>query len=811
MRPIARTLASTLLAAVVVAFVAMPALADAPAAVDDHYSTAEDTPLVVDASLGVLWNDTDSESANLTVQLGQNAQNGTLTLDPSGSFTYTPAGDYNGSDSFTYQALDGPDGSNVATVTIDVTPVNDPPVANDDAITTAEDTPVPIAVLSNDTDVDGDQLSVQSVTDPAHGTATNDGDGTVTYSPAADFHGAGSFDYTVSDGHGGTDVGSVSVVVSAVNDAPVANPDAYLTPHDKQLSVAAADGVLFNDTDADGDGLNAVPGTDPAHGALTLHSNGGFDYTPNNGFVGTDTFTYTAFDGTADSDPATVTIQVTDQAPTVQGQVDELDEDTTLHVDSSDGLLKGASDADDDAGTLTSTVVDQPDHGTVDTQPDGSFDYTPDANYNGPDSFTFRASDGITSGPPATVDLTIDPVEDPPSAADDTVTTAEDTPVLIPVLSNDSDPDLTDSLSVDLTGFSASHGTITVDGSGVQYTPAHDFNGLDGFDYTVDDGHGGTAVGHVTVHVTPVDDAPVGVADSYQFTTSPLTTTAANGVLANDTDVDGPFRHAVLVTRPALGTLVFHPVDGSFVYTPNANVCQRNDSFTYRVSDGTLQSAPVTVSLQVRIARRPASLTLTRSATPVDYLSPVTMTAHLSAFSPGARITLGRTPLGGTAVAAGVKSPDAHGNATFVISGLTKRNTFTAASTDNCHVAAASPGSIVDVRAKVIGTLAGGHLAHGVRTYVNVNPLYTTKVTPAHPGAAVRWQWQVKQHGVWKDYFTPTVTLGSNSTVAFGLTGWAPNALNRIRAVGPYDGSGHHLLDNAPGGSTWLYFVVKPA
>jgi hypothetical protein len=260
-----------------------------------------------------------------------------------------------------------------------------------------------------------------------------------------------------------------------------------------------------------------------------------------------------------------------------------------------------------------------------------------------------------------------------------------------------------------------------------------------------------------------------------------------------------------------LGTLSLH-ADGSFVYAPKANVCQRNDTFTYKVSDGSLQSAPVTVTLQVRIPRLPATMSLTRSSTAIDYLGTLTMTAHLSAFSAGAKISLSRIPLGGTATPVGTKGVDAKGDVAFTVAGLTKRNTFTATSSfDNCHVTATSPGSIVKVRAKVVGTLAGGHVVKSVRTYRNVNPLYTTRVTPAHPGATVHWQWQIRQGGVWKDYFEPIVTLGDDSSIVFGLGGWTPNVLNRIRAVGPFDASGHWLFDNAPANSTWLEFVVKPA
>src|SRR5207249_998314 len=124
---------------------------------------------------------------------------------------------------FTFKANDGTLDSNVATVTIAVAAVNDAPVANNDAVTTAEDTAVTIAVLGNDTDIDGDTLTVTGVSAPQHGSATSHPDGTITYTPAANYNGADTFTYTISDGHGGTAAATVSLTITAVDDAPVAS------------------------------------------------------------------------------------------------------------------------------------------------------------------------------------------------------------------------------------------------------------------------------------------------------------------------------------------------------------------------------------------------------------------------------------------------------------------------------------------------------------------------------------------------------------------------------------------------------------
>jgi large repetitive protein len=190
-------------------------VSDAPVAVNDAVSTNEDTAV----SGNVLVNDTDSDaSPSLTAILVAGPDN--LTLNADGSFTYTPTANFNGTASFTYKANDGTTDSNVATVTITIDSVNDAPVASDDAASTTDVIAVTIAVLANDGDLDGDSLavSIASPPPPAQGAAVINGDGTITYTPAADYGGSHSFNYTIDDGHGGTATATVSVTVTAAND-----------------------------------------------------------------------------------------------------------------------------------------------------------------------------------------------------------------------------------------------------------------------------------------------------------------------------------------------------------------------------------------------------------------------------------------------------------------------------------------------------------------------------------------------------------------------------------------------------------------
>ncbi|MBW3542692.1 MAG: tandem-95 repeat protein, partial [Planctomycetes bacterium] len=289
---------------------------DAPTATDDAYAVNEDTTLNV-AAAGVLANDSDADGDSLSAILVSGPANGALVLNADGSFNYTPDPDFNGIDSFTYKANDGATDSNVATVTLTVTPVQDAPTAADDAYAVNEDATLNIAaagVLANDGDVDGDPLSAVLVSGPASGALVLNADGSFTYTPNADFNGIDSFSYKAHDGTAAGNAATVTITVNPVQDAPTALNDAYAVVQDQSLNVAAA-GVLANDGDADGDPLAAALVSGPANGAVVLNPDGSFTYTPAAGFSGGDTFAYLANDGTADSNVATVTLTISPLPP----------------------------------------------------------------------------------------------------------------------------------------------------------------------------------------------------------------------------------------------------------------------------------------------------------------------------------------------------------------------------------------------------------------------------------------------------------------------------------------------------------------
>ncbi len=571
-----------------------------PTANNDSANTNEDTPLNVGAP-GVLGNDTDPEGDPLSAILVSSPSNGSLTLNSNGSFTYTPNTNFNGSDSFTYTANDGTSDSNVATVTIAVNPVNDPPSAVNDAVTTNEDTAVLIDVLANDSDPEGglDPASLMVTVPPSHGSTTM-GSGQITYTPATNYNGSDSFVYQVCDA---TDCASatVSVTVNSVNDAPVAANDSTSTPVNTPVNID----VLLNDSDVDGtlvaSTLKVTSG--PSHGTATVGS-GKIAYTPSTGYSGSDSLTYEVCDNEGACDSATVSITVTggtNSPPIAHNDTGWTNEDETIWVD----VLFNDEDPDDPStppldDRWTIEVVTQPSHGAA--TPDGmDIRYIPQANYNGSDSFVYKVRDpaGAWSNL-ATVTMTIYAVDDPPVANNDSANTPVNTAKIIDVLANDSDAENNLNRASLAIASPPSHGTATVGSEKITYTPETDYTGSDSFHYQVCDTTAPTplcATATVTVSVGSVNNPPVANNDAVSV---PKNTTVRIDVLANDSDPDGNLDVGTLAVTggPSFGTASADTAIGKITYTPPTNYTG-SDSFTYRVCDmaGACDEAVVAITV----------------------------------------------------------------------------------------------------------------------------------------------------------------------------------------------------------------------
>jgi len=577
-----------------------------PTAVADAYNTDEDTLLTV-LLPGVLLNDTDDENDPLTAVLDSDVTNGTLNLSADGSFTYLPDLNYTGTDSFTYHANDGVTSSNIVTVSIDVDPVNDAPEAFDDNYITDEDLPINIAapgVLNNDFDVDLDLITAILVDNVSNGTLTLNADGSFDYTPTSGYSGSDSFTYKASDGILESSTVTVTITINpAPNTAPVAVDNNYATDQDTTLNIAAP-GVLGNDTDADGDPMTAALDTDVSNGTLTLNADGSFDYTPNAGYFGADSFTYHANDGTDNSNIATVSITVNqvvpNTAPAANSDAYMMNLNTTLNI-AAPGVLGNDTDADGDP--ITAALDTNVANGTLTLNADGSFSYTPTSGYSGSDSFTYHANDGTDNSNIATVNITINAVavNIPPVANADSYNTDQDTQLNIAapgVLGNDNDADgdpMTAALDTDVT-----NGTLTLNADGsFSYTPTSGYSGSDSFTYHANDGTDNSNIATVSITVNQVvpNTAPVAAGDAYNTDQDTQLNIAAPGVLGNDNDADGDPMTAALDTDVTNGTLTLN-ADGSFSYMPDAGYFGA-DSFTYHANDGTDNSNIATVSITV--------------------------------------------------------------------------------------------------------------------------------------------------------------------------------------------------------------------
>jgi VCBS repeat-containing protein len=585
--------------------IAVNAINDAPVAVADSGYTLAEGGNVTGAAT-VLGNDSDAEGSTLTAVLVSGPANASsFTLNADGTFNYTHNGSETTSDSFTYKANDGGLDSNTVTVSITITAVNDAPVAvADSGYSVAEGGTISgaVTVLGNDTDAEASTLTAVLVSGPSNDAAfTLHADGTFDYTHDGSETTADSFTYKANDGTADSNTVTVTITVTAVNDAPVAVADSGYTLAEGG-NVTGAATVLGNDTDAENDTLTAVLVSGPSNSsAFTLNSDGTFDYTHNGGETTSDSFTYKANDGTADSNTVTVsiTITATNDTPVATADGYTVAEGGTLNETAGTGVL--ANDTDPDS-TLTAVLVTGPANASSFTlNADGSFTYSHNGSETSSDSFTYKANDGSVDSSTVTVTITVTAVNDAPVAvADSGYTLAEGGNVTgaATVLGNDSDAEGSTLTAVLVSGpANASSFTLNSDGT-FNYTHNGGETISDSFTYKANDGSLDSNTVTVTITITPVNDAPVAVADSGYTVAEGGNVTGAATVLGNDSDAEGTTLTAVLVSGPANASSFTLNADGTFDYTHNGSETT-SDSFTYKANDGGLDSNTVTVSITI--------------------------------------------------------------------------------------------------------------------------------------------------------------------------------------------------------------------
>ena len=382
---------------------------DRPSASDDRASTMEDLKV----EIPVLGNDTDLDGDSLHVQSVSRPAHGTAetALDRM-SISYAPDANYFGTDAFTYVIADAGGLADTAIVRVTVTAVNDVPLASDDQASTQEDVKVEIPVLSNDTDLDGDPLRVQSTSAAEHGALEISLDGTtVSYTPDLDYNGLDAFTYVITDAGGLTDTAQVRVTVTPVNDAPVASDDEAATSEDEAIEI----NVLNNDTDIEVDALHIQSVSAAGHGTAEISSDRlSVTYVPEPNYHGEDQFTYVVADVGGLTDTATVRVRVSsvNDAPVASDDAAVTLEDKSIEIP----VL--GNDTDLDGDMLRVHSVSPAEHGMPEISSGGTMvSYAPDPDYNGPDMFTYVVADeeGLTDT--AMVAVTVTPVNDGPAAA----------------------------------------------------------------------------------------------------------------------------------------------------------------------------------------------------------------------------------------------------------------------------------------------------------------------------------------------------------------------------------------------------------
>ncbi|MBD2357464.1 cadherin-like domain-containing protein, partial [Tolypothrix sp. FACHB-123] len=606
-------------------FFNLAAVNDAPTGVASAtlVDGTEDTPYPIDVS-DLLQGFSDVDGDTLSIA-DLTATNGTLEDNGNGNYTFTPNANFNGRVDLSYNVVDGNGGTIAATQFFNLAAVNDAPtgVASATLENGTEDTDYPIDVLDlllGFSDVDGDDtLSVADLT-ATNGTLEDNGNGTYTFTPDANFNGTVNLTYNVVDGNGGTVAANQSFEITAVNDVPTGVASATLVDgiEDTPYPIDVSD-LLQGFSDVDGDDTLSVADLTATNGTLLKDNNGDYTFTPDANFNGRVDLTYNVVDGKGGTVAANQSFEITavNNAPTGTASATLVDgiEDTAYTIDVSD-LLPGFSDVDGDTlsvadltatnGTLedngNGTYTFTPDANFLEDNGNGTYTFTPDANFNGRVDLTYNVVDGKGGTVAATQFFHLATVNDAPTgtASATLVDGTEDTPYLIGIsnlLPGFSDVD-GDNLSVaDLT---ATNGTLEDNGNGnYTFTPNANFNGRVDLSYNVVDGKGGTVAATQFFNLAAVNDAPIARNDAFTITIvqNPAIEISAATLLSNDSDVDVTDVLSIIsFSQPSQGTLVNS--NGAYIYTPVTGYFG-SDSFTYTISDVSGFTSTATVNLTI--------------------------------------------------------------------------------------------------------------------------------------------------------------------------------------------------------------------
>jgi RHS repeat-associated protein len=547
-----------------------------PGANDSEFTLIHDRRFTADLTLTL---------NNLTTVLHSPTTNGQLTLNANGIFTYIPNHHFVGDDPFTYRLIENGISSYPITVVLHV--INRAPVAANDSWYVSHDRRFFGNTSQNDFDMDADPFTATLLSDPSHGILLFDENGRFEYLPEAGFQGVDQFTYRLSDGIGSSSTATVTLNVG--NHLPdLSLLQQYSARHDTDLVKD------WPSVDPDGDTITASVKIQPTHGSVKFNDNGKWTYTPNQSYVGPDSFTFSIYDGLLESADALVMIDVYNHAP-----VGNNDQFFTPHdkkmVKAAPGVLANDSDSDDDK--LTVTLVKTTQHGKIELSEDGGFTYIPDVRFVGTDSFLYVAHDGIESTEPIEVSIVVQ--EHAPVAEDLEYSAWPHDQTLIRNL-NETTTDVDgDELEFELVT-PPIVGTLVLQRTGeFGYSPPAGYTGTVSFSFTATDQLIDSNIAQVTI--TVVENAPS--PKETLHTKIRHDSLLSRSVLTNVEDIDAnEYLSAKLLTGPNYGQIQFRS-DGSYVYQPNPGYVSNGqagwDSFTFSVSDGRLQTIALTQTIDV--------------------------------------------------------------------------------------------------------------------------------------------------------------------------------------------------------------------
>jgi len=563
---------------------------DAPVAVDQIVETLEDVPIEIELA------GSDIENDPLTFAIVDQPAYGTVDLSALPTVVYQPDPDSENDDSFTFVVNDGALDSLPATVSISLTPINDPPGATPLVVELLEDESIEITLTG--TDEEGDELTYEIIAPPEHGTLEliEDQDPIVDpifeYTPEANFNSTDFFTYRVSDGEYYSEQEAVQLNIEPVNDSPIAEEGSFTLNEDTVGT------LLLSASDVDGDELEFIIQTPPTHGEIlssgepitsfphSLGLSNAVDYRPFENSIQADAFTFLVSDGQTSSFAAVANIIVVpaNDPPSAFAQSFSTPEDTSLAI-----TLTG-SDLENDP--LTFEVTNPPANGTLEGVAPNLF-YIPSEDFDERDTFAFVVNDGEFDSEPATIEIEVQPVNDAPIADPIELSLEEDGSTVVLLVASDieSDPEdlsfqiesLPSNGELELNGSALSLAGITVlPSDSLVYQPDADFAESDTFSYSASDGEAVSNTETVYLTIIPVNDPPFVEARSVELFEDESVTIQLEG-----SDIDGDPLIFEIVTDPTAGA-----ISGSspeFIYTPSPNV-SGVDRIEYRAFDGELYS-----------------------------------------------------------------------------------------------------------------------------------------------------------------------------------------------------------------------------